>query len=153
MITHPNQRAAQMKSGDQLKNIGLKATTPRKRILELFEHSSERHLCAEDVYRQLVSENFDVGLATVYRVLTQFEQAGLLLRHRFDGDKAYFELDAGEHHDHLLCLRCGRVEEFFDPQIEKRQKQVAAEHGFNLRDHSLTLFVDCERDPCPHRKD
>lgn len=140
-----------MTSGDQLKSMGLKATTPRKRILELFESSKGRHLCADDVYLQLVSENFDVGVATVYRVLTQFEQAGLLLRHRFDGDKAYFELDGGEHHDHLLCMRCGRVEEFFDSQIEKRQKQVAAEHGFKLRDHSLTLFVDCERNPCPHR--
>ena len=115
-----------------LKSSGLKATLPRLKILEIFQNSSVRHLSAEDVYKQLLSENLDVGLATVYRVLTQFEQAGLLSRNHFESGKAVFELDQGSHHDHLVCLDCGLVEEFYDEEIERRQQRIAAERGFKL---------------------
>lgn len=141
-----------MTNGDQLKSIGLKVTAPRMKILHLFEESEESHLTAEDVYRLLLAENTDVGLATVYRVLTQFEQAGLLVRHRFDNDKAVYELNKGGHHDHLLCIQCGRVEEFYDPEIERRQKKVAADRGFKIQEHSLYLYADCIKEDCPHRK-
>ena len=134
-----------------LRNIGLKATGPRLRILELFQTSGVRHLSAEDVYRQLLTENIEVGLATVYRVLTQFEQAGLLERHHFESGKAVFELNEGTHHDHLVCLQCGRVEEFYDPEIERRQKKIAKDRGFELHDHSLSLYADCTKPQCPHR--
>ena len=134
-----------------LRNIGLKATGPRLRILELFQTSGVRHLSAEDVYRQLLTENIEVGLATVYRVLTQFEQAGLLERHHFESGKAVFELNEGTHHDHLVCLQCGRVEEFYDPEIERRQKKIAKDRGFELHDHSLALYADCTKTQCPHR--
>ena len=134
-----------------LKNIGLKATLPRLKVLELFEQHEKRHLTAEDVYRMLMAEEIDIGLATVYRVLTQFEQAGLLIRHHFDSDKAVYELNAGQHHDHLVCLQCGHVEEFFDEEIERRQKAIAAERGFSIHDHSLQLYVQCNRPECPHR--
>ena len=136
---------------DDLRNIGLKATGPRLRILELFQTSGTRHLSAEDVYRQLLAENIEVGLATVYRVLTQFEQAGLLQRHHFESGKAVFELNEGAHHDHLVCLQCGRVEEFYDPEIERRQTKVAKDRGFALHDHSLALYADCIKTDCPHR--
>lgn len=138
-------------SSDQLKSMGLKVTVPRMRILELFENSERGHYTAEEVYRLLMNEQIDVGLATVYRVLTQFEQAGLLMRHRFDDDKAVFELNRGEHHDHLICIQCGRVEEFIDPEIERRQRKVAAERGFRIQEHSLYLYADCVRTDCPHR--
>jgi Fur family ferric uptake transcriptional regulator len=136
---------------DGLRNIGLKATGPRLRILELFQTSGTRHMSAEDVYRQLLSESIEVGLATVYRVLTQFEQAGLLQRHHFESGKSVFELNEGSHHDHLVCLQCGRVEEFYDAEIERRQNRVAAERGFALHDHSLSLYADCIKADCPHR--
>jgi Fur family transcriptional regulator, ferric uptake regulator len=136
---------------DGLRNIGLKATGPRLRILELFQTSGTRHMSAEDVYRQLLSENIEVGLATVYRVLTQFEQAGLLQRHHFESGKSVFELNEGSHHDHLVCLQCGRVEEFYDAEIERRQNRVAAERGFALHDHNLSLYADCIKAACPHR--
>jgi Fur family ferric uptake transcriptional regulator len=136
-----------------LKSIGLKATLPRLKILDLFEQSDKRHMTAEEVYRLLSDEGHDIGLATVYRVLTQFEQAGLLMRHHFDSDKAVFELNQGDHHDHLVCLQCGKVEEFFDPEIEKRQARVAKERGFAIHDHSLQIYVDCVRENCPNRKD
>ncbi len=110
-----------MSDPQSLKNMGLKATFPRLKILELFEKSTLRHMTAEDVYRMLIAENMDIGLATVYRVLTQFEQAGLLERHFFESGKAVFEVNHGKHHDHLVCVECGKVEEFFDPEIEKRQ--------------------------------
>lgn len=110
-------------------------------------------MSAEDVYRTLMGEGLDVGLATVYRVLTQFEQAGLLQRHHFESGKAVFELNQGGHHDHLVCLQCGRVEEFLDPEIEQRQDKIAKERGFAIRDHSLYLYADCSRQPCPHRDD
>ena len=139
-----------MTTGDQLKNLGLKVTAPRKRILELFESSERHHLSADDVYRILTTENYDVGLATVYRVLMQFEQAGLLLRHHFDNDKAVFELNPGEHHDHMVCIQCGRVEEFHDTEIEARQKAVAKKRGFQIREHHLTLYVECTRKDCEH---
>jgi Fur family ferric uptake transcriptional regulator len=138
-------------SPQDLKTIGLKATLPRLRILELFEKSAVRHLAAEDVYRMLSKEGTDTGLATIYRVLTQFEQAGLLIRHHFEGGKAVFELNRGGHHDHLVCVQCGHVEEFFDPAIEQRQEEIARERGFSLQEHSLYLYVDCSRENCPHR--
>jgi Fur family ferric uptake transcriptional regulator len=137
-------------SPTDLKTIGLKATLPRLRILELFEKSDVRHLTAEEVYKILLKEGTDTGLATVYRVLTQFEQAGLLVRHHFESGKAVFELNRGDHHDHLVCMQCGRVEEFFDEAIEKRQATIARERGFTIRDHSLHLYVDCNKSNCPH---
>ena len=140
-----------MSSPQDLKTIGLKATLPRLRILELFEKSAVRHLAAEDVYRMLSRDGTDTGLATIYRVLTQFEQAGLLIRHHFEGGKAVFELNRGGHHDHLVCVQCGHVEEFFDPAIEQRQEEIARERGFSLQEHSLYLYVDCSRANCPHR--
>ena len=140
-----------MSTVQSLKDSGLKATLPRRKILELFEGSKVRHLSAEDVYKALIAEGIDVGLATVYRVLTQFEQAGLLSRQNFEHGKAVFELNEGGHHDHLLCLQCGRVEEFYDPDIEKRQADVARQRGFALHGHSLALYADCTKKNCPHR--
>lgn len=134
-----------------LKSSGLKATLPRLKILEIFQNSSVRHLSAEDVYKLLLAENLDVGLATVYRVLTQFEQAGLLSRNHFESGKAVFELDQGSHHDHLVCLDCGRVEEFFDEEIERRQQMIASERGFKLSEHALSLYGNCTKQDCPHR--
>lgn len=141
-----------MSNAQNLKTIGLKATAPRLRILELFEKSAVRHLSAEDVYRLLMKDGLDVGLATVYRVLTQFEQAGLLQRHHFESGKAVFELKDTSHHDHLVCMQCGRVEEFYDAEIEKRQARIAKERGFAIRDHSLALYADCTKPNCPNRK-
>ena len=140
-----------MSTVQSLKDSGLKATLPRRKILELFESSKVRHLSAEDVHKTLLSEGIDVGLATVYRVLTQFEQAGLLARQHFETGKAVFELNEGGHHDHLLCLQCGRVEEFYDADIEKRQTDVARSRGFSLRGHSLALYADCTKKDCPYR--
>ncbi|MCB1939793.1 MAG: ferric iron uptake transcriptional regulator [Rhodocyclaceae bacterium] len=134
-----------------LKNIGLKATLPRLKILELFQQTEMRHLTAEDVYRLLMNESTDIGLATVYRVLTQFEQAGLLERHHFESGKAVFELNEGHHHDHLVCVECGAVEEFYDPEIEARQSSIAAERGFSVKEHALYLYVECKRAQCPNR--
>jgi Fur family ferric uptake transcriptional regulator len=139
-------------SKPNLKTMGLKATLPRLRILSLFESSPVRHLSAEDVYRTLIGEGEDIGLATVYRVLTQFEQAGLLERHHFESGKAVFELASGTHHDHLVCLQCGRVEEFYDAEIEKRQIKIAKDRGFAIHEHSLSLYADCIKPACPHRK-
>jgi Fur family transcriptional regulator, ferric uptake regulator len=135
-----------------LKNMGLKATLPRLKILEIFQHSAVRHLTAEDVYRSLLNEELDIGLATVYRVLTQFEQAGLLTRSNFESGKAVFELNEGTHHDHLVCLDCGRVEEFYDPEIERRQQLIAQERGFKLQEHALAMYGTCTKENCPHRK-
>jgi Fur family ferric uptake transcriptional regulator len=135
-----------------LKNAGLKATLPRLKIISLFESSKVRHLTAEDVYRMLLAEGVDIGLATVYRVLTQFEQAGLLQRHHFESGKAVFELNEGTHHDHLVCMQCGRVEEFYDAEIEKRQQKVASERGFQIVEHALYLYAECVKPRCPHRK-
>jgi Fur family ferric uptake transcriptional regulator len=141
-----------MSSSQSLKDSGLKATLPRRKVLELFEHSKVRHLSAEDVYKSLMAEGIDIGLATVYRVLTQFEQAGLLSRQHFETGKAVFELNQGGHHDHLVCLQCGRVEEFYDAEIERRQSEVARKRGFELRGHSLALYADCTKQDCPNRK-
>ncbi|HEY1607713.1 MAG TPA: ferric iron uptake transcriptional regulator [Paraburkholderia sp.] len=141
-----------MTNPSDLKNIGLKATLPRLKILEIFQHSAVRHLTAEDVYRNLLNEELDIGLATVYRVLTQFEQAGLLTRSNFESGKAVFELNEGTHHDHLVCIDCGRVEEFFDPEIEKRQQMIANERGFKLHEHALALYGACTKEHCPNRK-
>jgi len=140
-------------SPNDLKTIGLKATLPRLRILELFEKSAVRHLSAEDVYRILGKDGTDTGLATVYRVLTQFEHAGLLIRHHFETEtgKAVFELNRGGHHDHLACVQCGHVEEFFDAEIEKRQEKIAKDRGFRIHDHSLHIYADCVREKCPYR--
>ena len=141
-----------MSSPSDLKTIGLKATLPRLRILEIFEKSEVRHLSAEDVYKTLLKEGTDTGLATVYRVLTQFEQAGLLIRHHFESGKAVFELKQSGHHDHIVCVECGHVEEFYDADIEKRQVEVAHARGFRIQDHSLHLYAQCTRRDCPHRK-
>lgn len=134
-----------------LKDTGLKATLPRLKILDLFQRSSERHLSAEDIYRLLVAEELDVGLATIYRVLTQFEQAGILKRHHFETGKAVFELEKGDHHDHIMCIDCGHVEEFYDAEIEARQNAIAAEKGFKLRDHAMYLYAECVRPNCPNK--
>ena len=131
-----------------LKSSGLKATLPRLKILEIFQNSNIRHLSAEDVYKILLSENMDVGLATVYRVLTQFEQAEIIHRNHFETGKAVFELNEGSHHDHLVCLNCGRVEEFYDPDIEQRQHAIAAERGFTISDHSLAIYGNCNKKDC-----
>ena len=147
-IRHTSQ--AMSKSID-LKSLGLKATTPRLRILELFEKAEVRHLTADDVYRMLLSENMDIGLATVYRALTQFEQAGLLERHHFESGKAVFEKKIGHHHDHLVCINCGRVEEFVDEEIERRQKKIAKDRGFAVHAHALYLYVECIKKDCPHK--
>jgi Fur family ferric uptake transcriptional regulator len=140
-----------MSESNDLRNIGLKATLPRLKVLDLFQHSPQRHLSAEDVYKMLLGENADIGLATVYRVLTQFEHAGLLVRHHFEIGKAVFELNEGTHHDHLVCLQCGRVEEFLDAEIERRQARIAKDRGFNIHDHSLYLYADCVKANCPHK--
>jgi Fur family ferric uptake transcriptional regulator len=141
-----------MNRAEELKSSGLKATLPRLKILEVFERSPRRHLAAEDVYRALLAEGADIGLATVYRVLVQFEQAGLLRRSNFESAKAVFELDRGEHHDHLVCLSCGLVEEFYDPEIEKRQREIAAARGLELQDHALALYAHCSKADCPNRR-
>jgi Fur family ferric uptake transcriptional regulator len=134
-----------------LKKSGLKATLPRLKILSLFEHSDAKHLSAEDVYKLLIKSGEDVGLATIYRVLTQFEQAGLLIRHHFESDKAVFELSDSQHHDHLVCMQCGHVEEFCDDEIEKRQKMIATQKGFTIQEHSLYIYAECNRNPCPNK--
>lgn len=140
-----------MTHADELKNSGLKATLPRIKVLEVFQKGLQRHMSAEDVYKHLLTEGADVGLATVYRVLMQFEQAGILSRNHFEAGKAVFELNEGKHHDHLVCMDCGRVEEFFDAEIEKRQKAVAVARGFELQDHSLALYAACTKKNCVHR--
>jgi Fur family ferric uptake transcriptional regulator len=136
---------------DELKSTGLKVTLPRLKILEIFQGNARRHMSAEDVYRVLLGEGSDVGLATVYRVLSQFEHAEILSRSHFEGGKSVFELNAGQHHDHLVCLDCGKVEEFFDAEIEQRQHAVAATKGFTIADHALSLYAHCTTQACPHR--
>lgn len=136
---------------DELKSTGLKATLPRLKVLEIFQKGAQRHMSAEDVFRVLLVDRSDVGLATVYRVLTQFEQAGILTRSNFEGGKAIYELNEGQHHDHLVCLDCGKVEEFFDAEIENRQNAVAKARGFTLAEHALSLYAHCTKDKCPNR--
>lgn len=140
-----------MTHADELKNSGLKATLPRIKVLEMFQRTLQRHMSAEDVYKMLLIEGADVGLATVYRVLMQFEQAGILSRNHFESGKAVFELNEGKHHDHLVCVDCGRVEEFFDAEIEKRQRGVALSRGFELQDHALALYATCTKKNCEHK--
>jgi Fur family ferric uptake transcriptional regulator len=134
-----------------LRRAGLKITVPRLKILEILASNPARHMSAEDVYRRLLDSNEDIGLATVYRVLTQFESAGLVTRHHFEGGTAVFELNEGEHHDHIVCTDCGRVEEFTDESIEGKQREIAARLGFEINDHSLILHGHCVRPDCPHR--
>lgn len=129
----------------ELKKAGLKVTVPRMKILQIFENSSQRHMKAEDVYRALLEAGEEVGLATVYRVLTQFESAGLICRHHFEGAQSVFELHQGEHHDHLVCVKCGQVEEFMDETIENRQQAIAKNKGYVITDHSLYLYGVCPK--------
>ncbi|HEX9139867.1 MAG TPA: ferric iron uptake transcriptional regulator [Steroidobacteraceae bacterium] len=139
-------------SDKDLRKAGLKVTLPRLKILEILETCGTRHLSAEELYRRLVEANEDVGLATVYRVLTQFESAGLVSRHHFEDGMAVFELNQGTHHDHIVCMDCGRVEEFVDAAIETRQSAIAHRLGFRIEEHSLVLYGRCERKNCPSRK-
>nr|WP_309227306.1 ferric iron uptake transcriptional regulator [Zooshikella harenae] len=125
----------------ELRKAGLKVTLPRIKILQILENADHRHMSAEDVYKALMDADEDVGLATVYRVLTQFENAGLVVRHNFDGGHSVFELAQGNHHDHMVCVESGRIVEFCDEDIEKLQKQIAEKHGYDLVDHSLVLYV------------
>ncbi len=141
-----------MNHADELKSSGLKATLPRIKILEVFQATDRRHMTAEDVFKALLAEGSDIGLATVYRVLMQFEQAGLLTRSNFESGKSVFELNEGGHHDHLVCLTCGRVEEFFDAEIEQRQRSIAVTRGFELQEHSLALYARCTKANCEHRQ-
>lgn len=137
----------QDRSGDtavDLKKAGLKATLPRVKILQILESAEHPHLTAEEVYQRLRDAGEEVGLATVYRVLTQFQAAGLVIRHHFEGDRSVFEINQGGHHDHMVCLECGQVFEFFDPAIESRQRNVAEKAGFVIEDHSLYLYGVCE---------
>jgi len=136
---------------DELKSTGLKATLPRLKILDVFQKGEQRHMTAEDVFRVLLEERSDIGLATVYRVLTQFEQAGILTRSHFESGKAVYELNEGTHHDHLVCLDCGRVEEFYDADIEERQHAVAKTKGFAIAEHALSLYAHCTKENCPNR--
>jgi len=137
-----------MTHADEIKNSGLKATLPRIKILEVFQQAQQRHMTAEDVFKVLLAEDSDIGLATVYRVLMQFEQAGILSRNHFETGKAVFELNEGKHHDHLVCVVCGKVEEFYDAEIERRQAAIAKERGYTLQDHALSLYVVCNKPEC-----
>ena len=140
-----------MSNIDELNSTGLKATLPRLKILEIFQGGKQRHMTAEDVFRVLLEDRSDIGLATVYRVLTQFEQAGLLNRSNFESGKAVYEINEGHHHDHLVCLDCGKVEEFYDAEIESRQHDVAKAKGFTIADHSLSIYANCSKPDCPNR--
>lgn len=133
-----------MKDSADLRKAGLKATLPRLKILGILEGTHDRHMTAEDVYKSLLDADEEIGLATVYRVLTQFESAGLVIRHNFEGGRSVFELDMGAHHDHMVCVECGRVFEFMDNEIEKRQKQVATDNGFLMDDHALYIYGVCK---------
>jgi Fur family ferric uptake transcriptional regulator len=134
----------------ELKQAGLKVTLPRIKILEMLQSRESSHLTAEDIYRTLIESGEEIGLATVYRVLTQFESSGLVKRHHFESGHSVFELDQGQHHDHILCVECGRIEEFCDEEIERRQQGVARRLGFELAEHSLILYGRCTRPDCSH---
>jgi Fur family ferric uptake transcriptional regulator len=140
-----------MTKAEEIKSTGLKATLPRIKILEVFQSAQQRHLAAEDIFKILLAEGAEIGLATIYRVLLQFEQAGILVRNHFESGKSVFELNEGQHHDHLVCLDCGHVEEFYDADIEARQRAIAQERGYLLQEHSLALYARCRRSPCSHR--
>ncbi|MBK8963872.1 MAG: ferric iron uptake transcriptional regulator [Candidatus Competibacteraceae bacterium] len=135
----------------ELKQAGLKVTLPRIKILDMLQQQDSLHMTAEAIYRALVDSGEEVGLATVYRVLTQFESAGLVRRHHFESGHSVFEINQGEHHDHILCLECGRIEEFCDEEIERRQRIIAQRLGFELAEHCLILYGHCNRSECPHR--
>ena len=141
-----------MDEHDSLKKTGLKATLPRLKIMDIFEHSKQKHLSAEDIYKLMISSNEEIGLATIYRVLTQCEQVGLLIRHHFEGGKAVYELNEKSHHDHIVCLQCGHVTEFVNDEIEKLQTKVAEEHGFKIIEHSLIIYADSIKKPCDCKK-
>jgi Fur family ferric uptake transcriptional regulator len=138
--------------GKDLRKAGLKVTLPRLKILEILEHSTTRHMSAEEIYKKLLDSSEDIGLATVYRVLTQFEGAGLVSRHHFEDGMAVFEINHGTHHDHIVCMDCGTVEEFVDPEIETRQNAIAKRLGYVIEEHSLVLYGRCQRPDCPARK-
>jgi Fur family ferric uptake transcriptional regulator len=135
-----------------IRKAGLKVTLPRVKILEVLEAGEAQHMSAEEVYKRLLERGEEIGLATVYRVLTQFEAAGLVEKHHFEGGVSVFELNRGSHHDHIVCTNCGRVEEFVDEVIEERQRAIAAERGFAIKGHSLILFGECGRERCPYRR-
>lgn len=139
-------------TGQEIKNAGLKVTSPRIKILELLKKPEHQHISAEDLYKVLLEEGEEIGLATVYRVLNQFEDAGILTRHHFDTGKSVFELASTEHHDHLVCLDCGEVIEFADELIEKQQELIAEKHNIKLTNHSLYLYGRCTEDKCDHKK-
>ena len=141
-----------MDEHDSLKKTGLKATLPRLKIMDIFEHSKQKHLSAEDIYKLMIGSNEEIGLATIYRVLTQFEQVGLLIRHHFEGGKAVYELNEKSHHDHIVCLQCGHVTEFVNEEIEKLQTKVAEEHGFKIIEDSLIIYADSIKKPCDCKK-
>ena len=134
-----------------LRKAGLKVTLPRMKILEILENSSQPHLSAEDIYRILLDSDEEIGIATIYRVLTQFESAGLVIRHHFEGGQAVFELDRGKHHDHLICIQCGKIVEFVNAEIEEQQKKIAEDAGFNITEHSLIIYGECNKKDCPNR--
>jgi Fur family ferric uptake transcriptional regulator len=136
----------------ELRKAGLKVTLPRMKILEILESGEHRHMSAEDVYKVLLESAEEIGLATVYRVLTQFEAAGLVTRHHFEGGHSVFELNEGHHHDHIVCNQCGKVVEFVEETIERCQENVAKKAGFAIRDHSLIIYGDCTRKNCPDLK-
>ena len=137
-----------MKEHDDLKKTGLKATLPRLKVLSIFEKNKDKHLSAEDIFKIMLTTDEEVGLATIYRVLTQFEQSGILIRHHFESDKAVFELNDKVHHDHIVCLQCGFIKEFIDDEIEKRQDMIAKKNGFNIIEHALYIYADCTKKPC-----
>jgi Fur family ferric uptake transcriptional regulator len=141
-----------MDEHDGLKKTGLKATLPRLKIMDIFEHSKQKHLSAEDIYKLMIGSNEEIGLATIYRVLTQFEQVGLLIRHHFEGGKAVYELNEKSHHDHIVCLQCGHVTEFVNEEIENLQTKVAEELGFKIIEHSLIIYADSIKKPCDCKK-
>ncbi len=135
-----------------LRKAGLKVTLPRMKILEILEKSTKQHLSAEDIYRVLLESDEEIGLATIYRVLTQFEGAGLVIRHHFEGGQAVFELDRGKHHDHLICIKCGKIVEFVNAAIEEQQELIAKREGFKITDHSLTIYGECTDPGCVNAK-
>ena len=138
---------------NEIRNLGLKVTGPRLKILSIFEESRSRHLSAEDVYQALKTKSSEIGMATVYRALSNFEKVGILAKSTFDDGKAVFEINQGRHHDHLICMECGEVEEFVDEEIERRQKQIAIKKGFTLKNHSLALYGSCNKPDCVHKSE
>tara|TARA_B100000795_G_scaffold262991_1_gene241527 strand:- start:17 stop:484 length:468 start_codon:yes stop_codon:yes gene_type:complete len=137
-----------MKEHDDLKKTGLKATLPRLKVLSIFEKNKDQHLSAEAIFKIMLKTDEEIGLATIYRVLTQFEQSGILIRHHFESGKAVFELNEKDHHDHIVCLQCGFIKEFCDDAIEERQNIIAEKNGFNIIEHALYIYADCTKKPC-----